>query len=462
MINEQLVLALSLFHPEIANESGLSESFFTSKKDRLIYRAAKSMNGDFDLTLLSEKLNGKVDSVYLSHLFDGVPRASAKHLPDYIAKIEAKRLGPKILQQLQDFQKTGHVDLEKSEALLKKLEYLKKNSYGGETPVFVSLADVEPRPIEWLWFNRFPLGKLSLIVGDPGLGKSFFSIYLAARVSQGECWPDIGAPTIPGSVIMLSAEDDLADTIRVRLDAAGADLSKIIALKGIKRHGKKEIDPFNVKNCEVLKKTADSFTDVRVIIIDPITSFMGDIEGNSNLAVRGSLAPLIEFAADRNIAVIAVSHLNKNTAVRAIYRTMGSLAFTAAARSVWAISKDKDDQTEERRIFTPLKSNLSIKPTSLAFRIKEGALEFEPDPIDIQVDDLLSQNETEDRTLVKDAEEWLKDMLSDGPVEVAQILKSGKENGFSERTVRRARNRLNISKQKFGYGAAGRWTWSLD
>lgn len=246
----------------------------------------------------------------------------------------------------------------------------------GLQPVLTTLGSVEPSPVEWLWFNRIPLGKLTLLVGDPGQGKSFLSIYMAAQVTQGNSWPDIGNPNLKGSVIMITAEDGIADTVRIRADAAGADVQKIIILEGVKTE-KGEFDFFNLINyLPALEKAIQETKDVRLVTIDPITSYLGTIDSHKNSAVRATLLPLAQLAENYKVAVVAISHLNKNTALQAIYRTMGSLAFIAAARAVWAVSRDEADESKSRRFLTPVKTNLSINPTSLAFSIVDTRVIF--------------------------------------------------------------------------------------
>jgi len=443
------------------DEAGYKGNFISDHRLAAILKEIRKNPGRADLIFLGNKFNEKYGATFLSGLLEGISAGDGQFLTwAKNAKIEfLQDQGNKLaVRYAADPQNPALWKL--ARPILEGLDEL-EHGKAEARPVLVKMEDVEPEGLQWLWWNRFPMGKLSLVVGDPATGKSFFALFMAARVSRGDAWPDIDqpAPELARSVIILSAEDDIADTIRPRLDAAGADLSKIFIMKGISRSGKKEIDPFDVKNIDTLTEALRSIKDQRLIILDPITEYQGDIDGNATLAVRRSLQPLRRFAAENKIAVIAISHLNKTTAMRAIYRTTGSTAYTAAARAVWAISKDKDDP--ERRILAPLKCNLSINPTSLAFRIVEGATEFERDPIDVSADDILSDEDAGDRTLAQDAQEWLRDLLADGPIEVAQILKSGRDNGFSEKTIRRARACMKIAKRKQGFGTDGKWFWGL-
>jgi RecA-family ATPase len=198
----------------------------------------------------------------------------------------------------------------------------------------IRLSDVTPEQVEWLWRERFAIGKLSLLVGDPGQGKSFLTLDIAARVSRGAAWPDNPwEPQQPGDVILLGAEDDLGDTTRPRLDALAADVSRIIAIKGAKLEGDDHDRMINLAtDLASIRKVVQSANQPRAIIIDPVSAYLGSTDSHKNAEVRSVLAPLSDLAAELRVAVIAVSHLRKGEGA-ALYRTMGSLAFIAAARS---------------------------------------------------------------------------------------------------------------------------------
>ncbi|KKL07141.1 hypothetical protein LCGC14_2588990, partial [marine sediment metagenome] len=183
-------------------------------------------------------------------------------------------------------------------------------------PILIRLSDVKPEPLTWLWPGRMPLGKVTVISGDPGLGKSVITLDIAARVSKGTAWPDLPDTTNPsGSVILLSAEDDVADTIRPRLDAAEADVSRIAVLEAVRypnpESGAWEKKMFSLRrDLSALEKAIKKLGDVRLIVIDPITAYLDGTDSHKNADVRGLLAPLSELAAKHKVAVLAVSHLN--------------------------------------------------------------------------------------------------------------------------------------------------------
>ena len=171
-------------------------------------------------------------------------------------------------------------------------------------------------------------------MGDPGLGKSVLSLDLAARVSTGAPWPHAAGRSDIGDVLILSAEDDPADTIVPRLMAVGADLNRIFILKGVKKGD--QVQYFSLAE-DLLALEAALTSQTRLIIIDPISAYLGETDSHVNTSVRSVLAPLAELASKTGAAVLAISHLNKGQGA-AIYRVQGSIAFTAAARAVWAVA----------------------------------------------------------------------------------------------------------------------------
>ncbi len=335
----------------------------------------------------------------------------------------------------------------------------------------VSLADVEPEAVTWLWPQRIALGKLTVVAGDPGLGKSFLSLDLAARVSTGCRWPDGSGDAPLGSVVLLSAEDDLGDTIRPRLDAAGADVARIHSLAavcGVDQNGEYRRAFDLSRDAARLEQVIAQLGDCRLIIIDPISSYLGATHGNDNVEVRGVLAPLSELAGRLGVAVVAVSHLRKGEGP-AMYRTMGSMAFVAAARAAFAVCKDPEDEAGRRRLMLPVKNNLGNDETGLAYRLmapEPGAIPhvlWEPEPITTSADDALARPkerpgpkpDAADR-----AEAFLRKHLAEGPQPAAELTETAHdEHDISERALRRARKALEVTAYR--ETPTGPWWWKL-
>jgi len=316
-------------------------------------------------------------------------------------------------------------------------------------PILINLAEVEPQKVEWLWDNRIPMGKVSLLVGDPGLGKSFLTLYIAARVTTGAAWPDDPSeqPIFEGSAIILTAEDDISDTVLPRLQTNGADVSKVVAIQGVMYPDSEGQCHFSLTtHLPALEQAIVETSETRLVIIDPITAYLGNMDSHRNTDVRAALAPLAALAGKHKVAVLGVSHLTKNQGLKAVYRTMGSLAFTAAARAVWVVSKDKGNPN--RRLLTPCKCNLSVEPTSLAFEIIDGMVCFEPEQLHISTDEALSEEGTEDKGALEEAVDFLREILKDGPAQSKQVRKEAGENKISEATLKRAKAKLGVVSKK--------------
>lgn len=332
------------------------------------------------------------------------------------------------------------------------------------------LSDVQPEQLEWLWPGRIPLGKVTLLAGDPGLGKSFVTLDMAARVSSGRGWPDNYAAGQPaGSVILFSAEDDLADTVRPRLDRHHADPERIVAVQGVQWF-ELESDRSGTRHFTLdhdlpeLEKLIEETKDVRLVVVDPISAYCGRVDSHKNAEVRAMLARLAELAAKHRVAVVAVTHLSKGAGEKAIYRAMGSLAFIAAARAGWLFTRDAGDPA--RRLMLPLKMNLCEDPTGLAFAIHDGVVAWEAEPVHASVEDVIaaeleSSSDRERRSELQDAIDWLQAVLENGSVKAGEIRKLARESGISEATLRRAKKRAGVESNREGFGKGSVVLWAL-
>jgi len=327
------------------------------------------------------------------------------------------------------------------------------------------ISDIPAQELRWLWPGRIPLGKLTLFAGDPGLGKSFVTLDIAAHVTRGKTWPD-GTPGSGerGSVIILSAEDDAADTIRPRLDAAGADLDRILILQAVRRarpSGETTLEHFSLEtDVLALQDAVASVNDPGLIILDPISAYLGSTDSHVNARVRGLLAPLAELAGSLRVAVVAVDHLSKSNRP-ALYRPNGSIAFTAAARAVWLFAKNPDDPTQ--RLMLPGKMNLAPDQLGLSYTFQERSqgvvVVAWGGPVRLTADAALEPEATGEKSERLEAMEWLREQLSGGPLTAKQIRTDAKTAGFSWSTLRRAKDTLGVvhSKQGFALG----WVWEL-
>ena len=332
-----------------------------------------------------------------------------------------------------------------------------------------------PKPVSWLWKGRIPLGKVTSIAGDPGLGKSMLGTDMAAHVSTGTAWSDRrDEPIESGGVVLLSAEDDVEDTIRPRLDAAGADSKRIVAIQGVEFDdaGTKRTRSFNLeRDIEALEKAIKAVGECRLVVIDPVSAFMGKADSHKNAEVRGVLAPLAELAARHRLAVVAITHLTKAYGGKAMYRATGSLAFTAHARAAWIIVADKDNPTR-RRLMLSVKNNLARTPTGLAYRIDSKAIDgiedvpyllWDAEPVTMTADEAVAAETRQDHERglgrVEASVEWLAIQLSGGPLPSREVENRARDKGLSWASVRRAQERLGIKATKDGY--SGAWLWGM-
>lgn len=331
-------------------------------------------------------------------------------------------------------------------------------------PIITRLSDVQPEPLDWLWPGRLAVGKLNMLVGDPGLGKSLISTDIAARVSQAAAWPDGRENPTAGDVIILSAEDGLADTIRPRLDRAGADILRVHALTGVRSplDGAEEFFDLST-DLEALGMAIEQTPRCRLVIIDPLSAYLGNLDSHNNTAVRAILSRLSAFAADHAVAMLTVSHLNKAPGTSAIYRISGSLAFVAACRVVWLVAKHPEDPN--RRVVVPLKSNLGPDTGGLSYSVHDNAgqghLHWDPTPFTLTAEELLSHSPTKTRTKDKleHAVTFLKDYLSSGPQFTDDIEAAAEAENIAGRTLRRAKDELSIKVHPSEF--QGKWQWCL-
>ena len=345
-------------------------------------------------------------------------------------------------------------------------EYKKEHCDEQANRISVALHEVVPQQIKWLWLNRIPLGKLTMISGDPGLGKSMLTSYLAAQVTRGRAFPGEllahGETKELGSVIMLSAEDDNADTLVPRLGAADADLSKVRSMNSIIYEGKKHRGLDISKDVSILVEAIESFDDCKLITIDPVSSFLGKVDSNNNSEVRGALTPLTDLAQRYGIAVVCISHLNKGATTKAIYRTMGSLAFVAAARAAFAIAKEEED--EAIRYFCEVKNNLAPKSEPLSYTVSYSDEHSAPyikwgiERITRSTEEIMNPP-TNSHSKKEEAIDFIQKFLHDGSKTVDEVRDACDAEGISFYTIKKHKDDAGVISSR--PGGNGPWEWKL-
>ncbi len=331
-------------------------------------------------------------------------------------------------------------------------------------------SDIDMVNVEWLWPDRIPRGKITVMAGNPGLGKSQITAFMAAVVTGKADWPDCKASKWPSHVLFLSAEDDPSDTIKPRLVAAGANPEYCHVLKAVQEK-KEEDKPETTRSFQLatdienLADAVDSIGNVGLIVIDPISAYMGEKDSNNNSAVRNLLMPLTDLAAKKNVAVVLVTHLNKSKDQDAIGRVIGSIGLIAAARAGYAIVKD--EQKPEVRYFLSIKNNIGNDKDGFSFHIEEARIiEYFIEtskvvwhPELVEAHKILSPESGQAQTQTSGAKGFLLDFLSSGEKTANEVLDEADGAGYSKPSIQRAARALGVKRRK--NGMEGGWSWFL-
>jgi putative DNA primase/helicase len=325
----------------------------------------------------------------------------------------------------------------------------------------VRVADVTPEAVTWLWDGRIPLGKITVLDGDPGLGKSTMLADLAARLSTGRPFPGEETGCAPASVLFIAHEDGIADTLRPRLDAAGADTTRIHVLEGFADDSESVRLPSIPGDLASLENVINEHA-VRLVVIDPLYAYLNSgTDSYSDHDVRSALAPLGAMATRTGAAVVLVRHLRKAGGASAIYRGGGSIGIIGIARAGLLLARDPED--ENARVVACVKANLGPPPVSLAWRFAGGT----PPRVDWTGEskhsaDTLVNVELEaadERSAGEEARSFLQATLEPGPLLTTEVFKQAKQAGIAEKTLRRAKAALGVEVHKTSF--SGKWEWEL-
>jgi hypothetical protein len=336
----------------------------------------------------------------------------------------------------------------------------------GETRPLVarSIDQFEERALEWLWFPFFPKGMVTLLSGDKGTGKSSVLLDLAARISKGAALPRFGDDAeelvAKGSVIILCQEDDIPRLIRPRLKLAGADLSRIHTVGYEVPDDPKEFDLIERLDTTVkqLEALVEQIGNVMLIIIDPITDYVGDRVFYNETEVRKLLRPLVRLASRHNLSIVNVIHFNKKADLPVKYRTLGAGAFRNVAKSSVIYAKNPDVGGPEFYMAQEI-SNLTAGTRAVAYSMYPirgyHRVDWGSEREDVDINDLLADKRPSKQ---QKAEQLLREWLADGPVAVKELEQRAQQHGIKWRNMQRAKKDIGVSAHK---GAKG-WTWRLD
>jgi hypothetical protein len=322
------------------------------------------------------------------------------------------------------------------------------------------LSDVVPGLVHWLWEGWIPLGALTVLDGDPGLGKSTLVLDIAARLSRGDAMPDGTSGPEPSGTVVLSAEDDLGCVIRPRLDAAGADLNWIATVKRVDDDIERDV----VLTADGLRamEEATPIVSAKLIVIDPLVAYLpGTVDANRDQDVRRALAQLSALAVSTGSAIVAIRHLRKSGGGNPLYRGAGSIGIIGAARSGILLAGDPDDPT--RRVLAAFKSNFAATPPSIGLQL--AAAPGSPYPVvswlgpsNQTAESLLAfPEDPEGRGALQEAKDFLREALSAGEAAALSVQQEAGRRGISKRTLDRAKKNLGVQS---GRGREN-WTWRM-
>jgi len=330
-------------------------------------------------------------------------------------------------------------------------------------PVGVLLSDVEPEEVQWLWKHRIPLGKITILDGDPGLGKSTLALEIAARLSRGAALPT-AEQAVEGGTVLLTAEDGLPETVAPRLIAADADTSKVVAIKYTPDHeGEKTVSsiPFDIPTIEA----AIERVRAKLVIVDVLMAYLpSQTNTYRDQDIRLALAPLAQMANKVGVAVLCIRHLTKAPGGNPLYRGGGSIGIISVARAGFLLARDPDD--EALLVLAQTKSNLGPPMPSLCYRLEssEGVarIVWQGESPHTAASLLAATVESEEeRGALADAREFLQQELSIGPVKQVDVSAEARSEGIKEATLRRAKKSLGVVAEKKGAGKNSYWQWRL-
>jgi len=316
----------------------------------------------------------------------------------------------------------------------------------------ICMNDVERTPVEWLWEPYIPLKKITVEQGDPGGGKTFLAVNIAAHVSTGKAFPNYTSPSgVPANVIFQTAEDGLADTIKARLEDAGADCKRIFVIDESKTA--LTLDDARLREAVIQ-------TGAKLVIIDPIQAYIG---ANKDMHRANEIRPIMSqlgrMAEETGCAVIIIGHMNKANGIKSIYRGLGSIDIAAAARSVLAVGEVPNEKY--RRAVVQIKSSLAPSGQTILFNLHPDFGFQWAGVSDLTADEILNHQPTEREAPAREeAEGFLRNILSNGKMRSKDVEAEAKEAGISLKTLRDAREQMRVICKK-GEHPDKAWYWQL-
>lgn len=468
---ERAVLGSVLLDNSLASivTSELFEEDFYRVNHRNAFAAMKAMHErdsteEINPLLLIEEMRrtgSYVEGVMLAigDFTHGLPPMSADTLTkQYIPTLRQRTASRQLLRAFSLIEEQIRGGASSDEVLTEasaQLEAIKRRmSFSAASLRVACMADIEPETVAWLWYPFIPKRKLTIIEGDGGIGKSWLTCAIASAITHGFGLP-ASDPFEIGNVLFLSAEDGLADTLRPRLDAVRADVSRIYALA----------EPLTLDTIGLIKlENAIINHAPALVVIDPLFAFTGGkVDIHRANEARTITAPLAEIAERQGCAIVAIRHLNKSRGGgNSNNAGIGSIDFHAAARSVLLVGKDPDD--ESKRALCQTKNNLAEFGEPQGYIIESGQFRW-TGASDLTARRILSfESDTDERGAQAEAVEFLRDALKDGARPAKEVKAEAMQAGLTEQNLRTARARLKIKPTKEGgeFGGKGaKWMWKM-
>lgn len=387
-----------------------------------------------------------IESIYIATDNDQAGNNAAEKLAELISK-------EKSVYRFLPQEKDWNEDLINERNGLPTDDYVtigvRKPKYHTKSVPMICMNDVEQTEVDWLWYPYIPFGKLTIVQGNPGEGKTFFAMQLAAACTNQKFLPDM-EPFEPFNMISQTAEDGLGDTVKPRLVSSGADLNRVLVIDD-------SDNPLSLADDRIEKAIREN--NARLMVIDPLQAFLGEnVDMNRANEVRPIFRKLADIAQSTGCAIVMIGHLNKASGTQSTYRGLGSIDIAAVVRSILFVGKVKDDPTT--RVIVHEKSSLAPPGQALAFSLGDQKGFRWIGAYDISAENLLAGGEgTKAELKQEQAMKLIYELLSDGrEVSVAELNKEAIERGISERTVRMVRNSM---KEKLESERRGKdwWIW---
>lgn len=387
-----------------------------------------------------------IESIYIATDNDQAGNNAAEKLAELISK-------EKSVYRFLPQEKDWNEDLNNERNGLPTDDYVtigvRKPKYHTKSVPMICMNDVEQTEVDWLWYPYIPFGKLTIVQGNPGEGKTFFAMQLAAACTNQKFLPDM-EPFEPFNMISQTAEDGLGDTVKPRLVSSGADLNRVLVIDD-------SDNPLSLADDRIEKAIREN--NARLMVIDPLQAFLGaNVDMNRANEVRPIFRKLADIAQSTGCAIVMIGHLNKASGTQSTYRGLGSIDIAAVVRSILFVGKVKDDPTT--RVIVHEKSSLAPPGQALAFSLGDQKGFRWIGAYDISAENLLAGGEgTKAELKQEQAMKLIYELLSDGrEVSVAELNKEAIERGISERTVRMVRNSI---KEKLESERRGKdwWIW---